>query len=88
MAETPMVERAARAICKAEGIDPDFRDEILSARGGCPQWRYEIDAARAAIGAMRMTHLPGDSMDIINAKRAWNAGIDAALAAPDEERET
>lgn len=76
MAETPMVEAVARAIVAApnpfvEGVDTE------------PNY-CALEQARAAIGAMRMTHLPGDGMDIINAKRTWNAGIDAALAAPDE----
>lgn len=84
MAETPMVEKVARALCAADTFDPDatYYDEMKEEYFW--YWKlYEADA-RTAIQAMRMTHLPGDSMDIINAKRAWNAGIDAALAAPDE----
>jgi len=41
--------------------------------------------ARAAIEAMRLKHQRGDAPDIIQAKRAWNTGIDAALASPTKE---
>jgi len=42
-----MVERVARALCRADGIDPDGRDSQ-----GRPWWPTYIQEARSAISAM------------------------------------
>lgn len=103
MGDVPeMVERVARAMCRAAGIDPDFRGEILSATGGKAKWEYEVPSARAAIEAMRE---PGEAViaavenkaeERYNAAPAmlrwygedvWAAGIDAALASQGNGRE-
>lgn len=41
---TDMLERAARALCVIEGVDPD-----RPAFGGQPEWRYRVGAASAAL---------------------------------------
>jgi len=97
MPETPeMVERVARAALariRSLGVfapwSIDGEDEHALPDDGTLQVLVNghfdmMEVARAAILAMRMTHLPGDDPHIINAKRVWNAGIDAALASPEE----
>ena len=50
----PMLERVARALCKANGADPDAdaaglpRDNPYHS----PEWRYYIPDARAAVHAL------------------------------------
>ena len=58
-----MVEKIARALCAAKGIDPDavpsimvdWRDDfsLPSADVARPAWRGYVEAARAALEAMR-----------------------------------
>lgn len=61
-----MVERVARAICEAEGIDPD-RDSFPSNGHRGPCWELFENQARAAIAAMR---------DIIQPMGEWVDGND------------
>jgi hypothetical protein len=46
-----MVERVARAICKADGRDPD--SDFTSGNATFPAWQAYQSRARAAIEAMR-----------------------------------
>lgn len=76
--EREMVERVARAIMQDlnTGNAVAMRYEEFS-----PITRERFHkVARSAIEAMRMTYETGDALDVIQAKRIWNAGIDAALA--------
>ena len=51
-----MIERVARALCKARLRDPDEELTILTGpKGGSsqPRWMFHVSEARAAIEAMR-----------------------------------
>ena len=88
-----MVERVARAICEADGVDPD--KEIcgmgvqLPIGELAPAWRARLKQARAAIEAMRepteaMTNQEGlhwgYSCHVCGGlKEGWQAMIDDAL---------
>ncbi|KKM06715.1 hypothetical protein LCGC14_1741240 [marine sediment metagenome] len=56
-----MIERVARAICEARGLDPDGVPELAPSSDALvvrpdvakPSWRWFIPAARAAIRAMQ-----------------------------------
>jgi hypothetical protein len=76
---TPLIERVARAICKARGVDPDG---VIANR---PAWKLYIPEARASILAMREP-----TMEMVEAgrikyctkeqtRRLWAAMIDEAL---------
>jgi hypothetical protein len=89
-----MIERVARAICRANGRDPD-RLEPGDAPGidgqlpnGDPAhfvWKHYMDEARAAIEAMRsptrdvLTAFVDADVDTFVAGVRWEAAIDAAL---------
>lgn len=76
-----MVERVARAICKAVGYDADEPARKHGALNDLPMWRtYERDA-RAAIASMRT---PTRAMEIAGSNfeaptLVWSAMIDEAL---------
>lgn len=63
MNETKLLEKIARAICKAKGVEPEFcvfgTGSISSTRGAsimeCHRraWEDELPSARAALAAMR-----------------------------------
>ena len=80
-----MIERVARAICWANGMDPDL---TLGGDGKNFLWREYVSQARAAIEAMReptkaMTESGayGSGEDSENAALgAWGAMIAAALS--------
>ena len=71
-----MVERVARAICESEKMNPD--DKL----GG---WIHWVNAARAAIEAMReptdemLSAMEPWSRVTGHHKLVWGAGVDAAL---------
>lgn len=99
MAETPMVEKVARAICLSSNGNPDRIHPFAMGERDVPEWRLDVDEARAAIQAMRG---PPDSMCVPGglaiedalfaenklvfdgARDCFNAMLDAALAVPDE----
>lgn len=97
---TDMIERVARAICRAGGKDPD---ETMIELGGVrtPMWDAFVPIARAAIEAMRepteaMVAAMGSDLTDEGEPRAgtqaslelsrahWRKGIDAALNPPGE----
>jgi hypothetical protein len=90
MSDVPdMIERVEAAIMKA--LEDHGESEFSGWHGEFPHiaildGNFDLaKVARAAIEAMRMPHERGDSLDVIQAKRVWNAGIDAALASPPKE---
>lgn len=89
-----MVERVARALCTARGLDPDRVSSIGNSRddGGpeasvaLPAWMNFRAAARAAIEAMREPTLrmicevqKKEDVCAIDLERPWRFMIDAAL---------
>lgn len=77
-----MIERVARAICKADGQDPDHEGELTDE--GTFQWQSYVTDARAAIEAMReptkamiAACYPDEDAGLI-----WRDMIDAALKEP------
>lgn len=77
-----MVERVARAICLADGEDPDERcEDWMREFSG---WRGYVESARAAIAAMRdyMEAKHGHSSRYFH--EAFLIETDAALATPPE----
>lgn len=105
MAETPMVEAVARAICRTrcqgEAHPCDLGSNGVCKPGFCLDWRLYAEGGSAAIAAMRN---PGPTViaavenmaeerynaapDMLRwyGEDIWAAGIDAALAAPDEDQ--
>lgn len=89
MIETPL-ERAARALCRAQGLPEDY-----TGQGTCgdPSWKFKVEQARAVIMAIRE---PSEAMlaatrkfaqaseahayTDMRAKSEWRAMIDATLA--------
>ena len=79
-----MVERVARAICEASGLNPDHNyDPNQISRSDDVRWRLFIPHARAAIEALR-----DPTEDMANAAECaepfsfeamWKAAVDAAL---------
>lgn len=78
-----MIERVARAMCVANGWDPDKDDEVLAPEGAL-NWNLYEKHARAAVEAMRKptadeqgtawgTSVYGDELN------DWQAMIDEAL---------
>ncbi len=49
MTPSDLRERVARAICKAEGDDPDSLDPWVEPEHQCPAWEHYEDHADAAI---------------------------------------
>ncbi len=93
MTEQTMIERAARAICVANGRDPDqaikgIGTGILGVGEPTPLWKHAEAMARAAIAAMReptpvaanqiLEGMHEQSFEASNA--SWRAAIDAILA--------
>ncbi len=89
-----MIERVARALCVARGINPDHIGELPSEHGEAvsdhafPQWRLHIKLARASIAAMREPlrkmanaafHEVGHVDDQEDLENCWKAMIDEAL---------
>lgn len=75
-----MVERVARALCVAAGDDPDGGFNPM-----LPRWRDQIDAARAAIEAMKPTDamlIAGSAAmvgPLTSSSSVWQAMRQAAL---------
>ena len=63
MSEIPMVERVARAICMSSNGNPDRIHAFALGEHDIPEWRLDVDEARAAIEAVR-NHSFGDSFII------------------------
>ena len=81
-----MVERVARAICKANDYDPDANDNLLSGPSGTRNWHLYVTHARAAIAVMREPTQEMVESGVENApnpRDIWEAMIDAALAEHD-----
>ena len=80
-----MVEKAARAICMAEGIPPDDTGPEIGTRA----WEAWVETARAAIAVMReptpemveagWEEIMGFGAMRSNVEWTWGAMIDAAL---------
>ena len=91
MSQRTIVERVARAIAKAHGLDPDERvptSVFLTARSIRATWRaYEADA-RAAIKAIteptpamiRAMEMTNDGYHEGSSADQWRAAIDVILA--------
>jgi hypothetical protein len=86
-----MVERVARALCEANGVDPDTEGPWeLGDHEYKIGWKFFESQARAAIEAMREPTLrmkcdgylvpTGPEPDIDTAEAIWQAMIDAALS--------
>jgi hypothetical protein len=86
MSDAPIVERVARAICDANGIDPDKAFDP-DAEGAPMYWTIFIPEARASILAMRE---PTDAMALAGEaellKPSTQAGRTHAQYAADQWR--
>lgn len=83
-----MIEKVARAICLAEGFDPDFNYDpngLGAMAVSDVRWKLFTHAARAAIEAMRepdhdlTAAVVPVGYDRTHAVIAWRTMIDAAL---------
>lgn len=95
MSEQPPLERAARALCQCEQLDPD---ELFGVAGAeYPRWHLYKEPARAVLMAIRepkggmisagakhsLAHKDGPEDNILNRLNAmaiYTAMIDAALS--------
>lgn len=78
----PLIERVARAICEANGADPDSDDYRQA------DWRDYQDEARAAIEAMHSpytitVHILAYGTDLTTGGGTWYASPEAAKATAD-----
>ncbi len=78
-----MVERVARAICTADGCDPDaigYGMGVLMPDGTkYPLWCAHVKRAEAAIAAMREPTIEMDLAGCSHSPGVWRTMIDEAL---------
>jgi hypothetical protein len=79
------LERVSRALCQSAGHDPRGKQQVNS--GEEENWTFFVDAARAALVAMReptqtMVEAALDDVLVADASGVWRTMIATALSAP------
>jgi hypothetical protein len=78
------IERVSRALCQSAGHDPRGKQQVGS--GERENWTFFVQAARAAVGAMReptqtMIEAARDDILVADASSVWRTMINTALSA-------
>jgi hypothetical protein len=79
-----LIERVSRALCQSAGHDPGGKQQVSS--GEEENWTFFVQAARAAVEAMRdptetMIEAARDDVLIADASGVWRTMINVALSA-------
>jgi hypothetical protein len=79
------IEQVARALCQSAGHDPRGKQQVSS--GEAENWTFFVQAARAAVEAMRepsqaMIEAAREDILVADASGVWRTMINTALSAP------